>query len=243
MDDVAIRVTDLSYAYSGAAPALMGISLSIDTGETVGLVGPNGAGKTTLFLILCGVLTAGPGRVLLAGLDPARPAERRRLPDVVGVVFQDSDDQLIHPTVEEDVAFGPLNRGLPPAEVRERVTEALARVGLQGAEQRVPYRMSGGEKRRAALAGVLALRPGILLLDEPTMFLDPRGRRDLTSLVRTLPGTKLIASHDLDFVLDTCARVLVIDGGRIVADGPPAEVLADAARMDRHSLEVPYRLR
>lgn len=144
-----------------------------------------------------------------------------RLPDVVGVVFQDSDDQLIHPTV----------------------AEALDRVGLHGAEERVPYRLSGGEKRRAALAGVLALHPGILLLDEPTMFLDPRGRRDLSALVRGLAGTKVIASHDLDFVLDTCERVLLIDRGRLIADGPPTQVLADAASMDHHGLEVPYRLR
>jgi cobalt/nickel transport system ATP-binding protein len=145
--------------------------------------------------------------------------------------------------VEEDAAFGPLNLGASVAEARARAAEALAAVGLADAGQRVPFQLSGGEKRRAALAGVLAMRPAILLLDEPSMFLDPRGRRELIGLIRGLPGTKLVASHDLDLVLDLCSRVLVLDGGRLLADGPAAKLLADAELMDRHGLEVPYRLR
>ena len=137
----------------------------------------------------------------------------------------------------------PLNLGLSPEEVRRRVAEALARVGMTGQEERAPFHLSGGEKRRVALAGVLAMRPAVLLLDEPTMFLDPRGRRELASLLPTLPGAKLIATHDLEFVVATCARVLVLDAGRLVAEGPTREVLADAALMDQHGLEVPRSLR
>src|SRR5262249_35558172 len=162
--------------------------------------------KTTLFLCLAGVLRVRPGCVNLAGLDPTDPGQRRQLPAHVGIVFQDSDDQLFHATVFDDVAFGPLNLGLPPDEVRARVAEALGRVGLTGYEQRVPMHLSGGEKRRVALAGVLAMRPEVLLLDEPTMFLDPRGRREFIALLGSLPGTKVIAAHDLEFILRTCRR-------------------------------------
>ena len=169
--------------------------------------------------------------------------DRRLLPPRVGIVFQNSDDQLFSTAVGDDVAFGPLNLGLPTDEVRRRVAEALDRVGLAGFEPRVPLHLSGGEKRRAALAGVLAMRPEVLLLDEPSIFLDPRGRRELIGLLNGLGGTRVIAAHDLDLILDTCRRVLVIDAGRLVADGPAATVLADAALMQAHGLEVPYRLK
>src|SRR5262249_4642163 len=151
--------------------------------------------------------------VQVTGLDPADREQRPRLPAKVGIVFQNSDDQLFNATVFDDVAFGPLNLGLPADEVRRRVTEALERVGLAGLEQRVPFHLSGGEKRRAALAGVLAMRPEILLLDEPSMYLDPRGRRDFIRLVNGLDVTKVIASHDLELILETCRRTLVLDGG------------------------------
>jgi cobalt/nickel transport system ATP-binding protein len=239
----AVAVNALNYRYPGGGAALDGVSFAVSAGESVGIVGPNGAGKTTLFLCLCGVLSARPGMVRVAGLDPADPVQRKQLPRRVGVVFQDSDDQLFNATVSEDVAFGPLNLGLPPDEVRKRVEESLARVGLAGYGERVPYHLSGGEKRRAALAGVLAMRPDVLLLDEPSIFLDPRGRRELIALVNALPGTRLVASHDLEMVVETCRRVLVIDGGRLVADGPTERVLADAALMELHGLEVPYKLR
>src|SRR5438309_4819667 len=222
----AIQVTGLSFIYPGGVLALDHIQFNVAPGETIGVVGPNGAGKTTLFLCLAGVLPIKPGQVRLADLDPAIRADRARLPAKVGIVFQNSDDQLFSTTVADDVAFGPLNFGLPADEVRRRVAEALARVGLTGSEDRVPLHLSGGEKRRAALAGVLAMRPEVLLLDEPSIFLDPRGRRELIGLLHDLGGTRVIASHDLDLVLDTCRRVLLLDGGRLVADGPAAAVLA-----------------
>jgi cobalt/nickel transport system ATP-binding protein len=192
---------------------------------------------------LSGVLAVQPGMIRLCGLDPARPADRRHLPAHLGIVFQDSDDQLFNATVFDDVAFGPLNLGLSANETRQRVAEALAAVGLHGFEQRVPFHLSGGEKRRAALAGVLAMRPEILLLDEPSMHLDPRGRRELIGLLRGLPGTKILASHDLEMVLELCPRVLLLDHGRLAADGPARELLVNAALMDAHGLEVPYSLR
>jgi cobalt/nickel transport system ATP-binding protein len=241
--EAAIVVDSLGFGYPDGKVALADISFRADAGESLGLVGPNGAGKTTLFLCLAGVLRVPPGRVQIAGLDPGKPAERRQLPLRAGIVFQNSDDQLFSATVGDDVAFGPLNLGLSADEVRRRVAEALERVGLSGFEQRVPMHLAGGEKRRAALAGVLAMRPDVLLLDEPSIFLDPRGRRELIALLHRIGGTRIIAAHDLDLILDTCTRVLVIDGGRLVADGPARAVLADRTLMEAHGLEVPYRLR
>jgi cobalt/nickel transport system ATP-binding protein len=243
MSDAMIHVAGLGYSYRAGPRALDGISLTVAAGESVALVGPNGAGKTTLFLCLAGVLPARSGTVRIAGLDPADPAQRRQLPRKVGIVFQNSDDQLFHASVFDDVAFGPLNLGLPPDEVRRRVAEALARVSLTGSEMRVPLHLSGGEKRRAALAGVLAMRPEVLLLDEPSSGLDPRGRREFIALVNDLSATRVIASHDLEMVLETCQRVLLLDGGRLIADGPGQQVLGDPALMETHGLEVPYSLR
>jgi cobalt/nickel transport system ATP-binding protein len=237
-----IHVEQLTYVYPSGHTALEHVDLRVAAAESVGLVGPNGAGKTTLFLCLSGVLMPAHGTVIVAGLPLGNPSQRRRLPEKLGIVFQQSDDQLFNVTVFDDVAFGPLNLGLPEKEVRQRVTEALSQVGLEGFEERVPFHLSGGEKRRAALAGVLAMRPDILLLDEPSMHLDPRGRRELISLVGRLPNTKLIASHDLELILATCARAVVLDRGRIVADGPVRKVLGDQALMEAHGLEVPHSL-
>jgi cobalt/nickel transport system ATP-binding protein len=240
--DLAIQVRGLIFAYPGGFRALDNVHFEINLGECVGLVGPNGAGKTSLFLCLSGVLSFPPGIVNVTGIDPADPAQRRLLPTKAGIVFQDSDDQLFNATVLDDVAFGPLNLGLPAEEVKERVAEALSCVGLTGLERRMPFHLSGGEKRRAALAGVLAMRPEILLLDEPSLHLDPRGRRELIRLINRLPGTKIIAAHDLELILETCQRTLILDQGRLVADGPARQLFADANLMEVHGLEVPHSL-
>jgi cobalt/nickel transport system ATP-binding protein len=194
-------------------------------------------------LCLAGVLPVAPGQARVAGFDPGVAAERKQLPSQVGIVFQNSDDQLFSSSVGDDVAFGPLNLRLPADEVRRRSAEALAQVGLAGFEDRAPHHLSGGEKRRAALAGVLAMRPSLLLLDEPSMFLDARGRRELMRLLPQLGGTQIIASHDLDLILDLCRRVLILDAGRLVANGPTNQILADAELLEAHGLEIPYRLR
>jgi cobalt/nickel transport system ATP-binding protein len=240
---LAVEVRELRFAYPQGAMALDGVSFTVGTGESVGLVGPNGAGKTSLFLCLAGVLAARSGEVRVCGLDVRDAAQRKRLPAHVGIVFQNSDDQLFSATVLDDVAFGPLNLGLDADEVRRRAAEALGRVGMLGHEGRAPFHLSGGEKRRVALAGVLAMRPELLLLDEPSMFLDPRGRRELIGLLGGLGGTRVVSSHDLELVLATCPRVLVLDAGKVIADGPSGEVLADAALMEAHGLETPVSLR
>jgi cobalt/nickel transport system ATP-binding protein len=237
-----LRVNNLSYTYPGGQKALDGVSFEVGQGESVALVGPNGAGKTTLFLCLSGVLSIPGGAANVAGLDPAERGQRRALPSKVGIIFQDSDDQLFSTTVSDDVAFGPLNLGLPPAEVRQRVTEALAEVGLRDFEGRVPFHLSGGEKRRVALAGILAMRPEILLLDEPSSHLDPRGRRELIHLINGLTVTKIIASHDLEFILETCRRAIILDAGRVMADGTARTLLANRDLMSAHGLEVPHSL-
>ena len=218
-----IAVHNLSHHFH-QKPALSGISFVVEKGESVALLGANGAGKTTLFLRLCGVLPGRSGEATIAGLDPA--IERAKLPAVVGVVFQNPDDQLFCPTLLDDVAFGPLNLGETPAQARKEAELALDRVGLLPLADRPPSQLSGGEKRRAAVAGVLAMRPDVLMLDEPTAFLDPRGRRELIALLRELPGTKLIATHDLELARELCPRSLVLADGQLVADRPTAELLA-----------------
>ncbi len=240
---IALRVTELTHRFADGRKALDAISFAVAPGERVAIVGPNGAGKTTLFLRLCGVLPGKPGEVLVQGLDAADSAARKKLPQIIGVVFQNPDDQLFSATVLEDVAFGPLNLGRSPEDAVSVARESLRLLGLLGCEERSPHRLSGGEKRRAALAGVLAMKPSILLLDEPSMFLDPRGRRELIRTVLGLSTTLLLATHDLEMVLDTCPRTIVLDGGRIAADGPTAELLANIELMETHGLEVPQRLR
>lgn len=242
MSEPILDVRHVSFHYPDGKIALIDLSFQIATGETVALVGPNGAGKTTLFLCVAGVLPVAANAIRIAGLDPAIPSQRKLLPACVGILFQNSDDQLFSATVGDDVAFGPLNLGLGAVETRGRVTEALAQAGVPGFENRVPHHLSGGEKRRVALAGLLAMKPHLLLMDEPTMFLDPRGRRDLIGWLKNYNGTKILATHDLDLVLETCSRVLVLHGGNLVASGPAAEILSDAALMEAHGLEVPYRL-
>ncbi len=234
----ALVARGLTHAYADGRVALHPMTFTVRAGERVALVGPNGAGKTTLFLRVAGVLQGKPGQLTLAGLDPALPAHRAALPGKVGIVFQNPDDQLFAPTLREDVAFGPLNLGSTPAEAVALAEETLSRVGLPGAGDRTPHKLSGGEKRRAALAGVLAMRPEVMLLDEPSMYLDPRGRRELIGLLNGLPGTMVVATHDLRFAAETCQRVLILDAGHLVADGPTATLFGNAALLDRHGLET-----
>jgi cobalt/nickel transport system ATP-binding protein len=241
-----VEVRDLRFGYGEARAALAGVSFSVSAGECVGVVGPNGAGKSTLLLHLNGVLPedpheAGSPAVAVDGL----PVVRENLPEVrrrVGLLFQDPDDQIFCPTVYEDVAFGPTQLGIAEPQLGNVVAEALARVRLEGFEQRLPHHLSLGEKRRVCLAGVLACQPTILVLDEPTAGLDPRGRRELIELLTSLPATRIIASHDLDMVVALCERVLVLDEGVIVASGPTAEILADEGLMITHGLEKPHSL-
>ncbi|HQR42026.1 MAG TPA: ABC transporter ATP-binding protein [Gemmatales bacterium] len=232
---LAIDAQAVSARHGDGTEAFHTVTLQLQNSECVGLVGPNGAGKTSFLLTCTGILPFHAGQLSVFGLNPMDRATRYELPRKVGLVMQQSDDQLFNPTVLDDVAFGPLNLGLSKDEVRQRVALALAQVKLVGYEDRVPHRLSGGEKRRVALAGILAMQPQLLLLDEPTQDLDPRGRRELMEIVQQLPQAKLIASHDLDFILECCPRTVVFDR-TVVADGPTRELLVNAAMMDAHGL-------
>ena len=238
MSSPAVQVQALHYSYPDGQAALRGVSFAIQSGETIGLIGSNGAGKSTLLLHLNGVLLPSAGQVWVQGLpvDAAHLVEVRRF---VGMVFQDPDDQLFMSTVQEDVAFGPVNLGLAAGEVQARVAQALATVGASHLAARAPYRLSGGEKRSVALAGVLAMRPGLVVMDEPSAGLDPAARRRLIELLGSLDHTQLIATHDLDLVQDLCSRVLVMREGMIEADSTPDAVFADADLLARCHLELP----
>ena len=236
-----VEVRDLAYAYPDGTEALNGVSFRVEHGVAVALVGANGAGKSTLLLHLIGYLPVARGEVRIGDVPLTREtasAIRR----AVGMVFQDPDDQLFMPTVGEDVAFGPLNLRLPPTDVEQRVASALERVGMSHRRERPPYRLSAGEKRAAAIATVLAMSPDILVMDEPSSYLDPRGRRRLIDLLRSFEHTRIIATHDLELVVDVCSRVMVMDGGRVVADGPTRLILNDVALMQAHGLERPHSL-
>ena len=238
-----IRVDQLQFAYPDGRLALRGISLQVAPGETAGLIGPNGAGKSTLLLHLNGLLglPRQGGSIAIGGLsveDPNLPESRRR----GGLLFQDPDDQLFSATVKEDVAFGPQQLGLSEEDVDQRVGQALAAVHLQGFASRVPHHLSLGEKKLVCLAGVLACQPEVLVFDEPTANFDPRGRREFIELCRSLPATKLIASHDLEMILALCAKVFVLDAGQLVAAGHARHVLSNEPLMLSHGLEKPHSL-
>jgi cobalt/nickel transport system ATP-binding protein len=234
----ALEVRGLRFAYPDGSAALAGVDLTVMPGERVAILGPNGAGKTTLVLTLNGMLEGGEGRVTVGGVELA-PHTRKEVRSRVGVVFQDPDDQLFMPTVEADVAFGPANQGLRGDALRERVAEALRRVGLEDQGGRVPHQLSAGQRRRAAVAGVLAMRPDILVLDEPSASLDPAARRELADVLASLRITTLLVTHDLPYALELCPRTVVLDRGIVVADGPTREVLADEGFMRAHRLELP----
>jgi cobalt/nickel transport system ATP-binding protein len=232
-----IEVEHLSFSYPDGHPALTDVSLHIAPGEKVALVGPNGAGKSTLALHLNGILT-GQGRVTVCGLEVCEQT-LGRVRAAVGLVFQNPDDQLFSPTVFEDVAFGPLYQGLKTDEVSARVTSALASVSMQSYAQRISHHLSVGEKKRIAIATVLSMNPEVLVLDEPTSGLDPRARRSLIHLLRDLPMTMLVSSHDLAMVRELLPRMVIMDEGRIVADGPTKELMKDGNLLEAHGLENP----
>lgn len=241
----AIDVLNLTYRYHDGPEALRDVSLHVAPGECVGVLGPNGSGKSTLLLHLNGVLPErlavdSPVRILGRSVSVANLEAIRRQ---VGLVFQDPDDQLFCPTVEDDVAFGPMQLGLNEEQVGARVRKSLAQVGLADFGLRATHHLSQGEKRRVCLAGVLACEPSVLVLDEPTSDLDPRGRREFKALLRQLGVTTVIATHDLELVVELCSRAIVLDRGVVVAEGPVVELLNDEELMLAHGLERPHILR
>lgn len=236
--DETLQVTNLHFAYPDGHTALQNVSFTLKQGEKVALVGPNGAGKSTLMLHLNGIL-AGHGEVSVAGL----PINEKNLPRIrasVGLVFQNPDDQLFSPTVFEDVAFGPLHMGLSETEVRRRVESALEAVVMTDYRDRLSHHLSVGEKKRIAIATVLSMSPQLLVLDEPSAGLDPRARRKLIHLLRDLPLTMLVSTHDLALVKELFPRTIIMDGGSIVADGPSNDILEDITLLEAHGLEKPY---
>lgn len=238
-----LEIEELSFSYGDPREdlpgnVLEGINIRINAGESVGLIGENGAGKSTFLKLLTGLLKCKEGSIRVAGLE----MRKENLKDIraeIGYVFQDSDSQLFLSTVYEDVAFAPRNYGKSEEEVREVSMSALKQVHMEGKKDRQIYRLSGGEKKLAAIAGVLAVGAKLMLLDEPSVALDPRNRRNLIRILNGLPGAKLIASHDLDFVYDTCQRVILLSDGRIAADGEAKNILTDRELLEKHGLELP----
>jgi len=235
LNEKAVEIVKLSYTYPDGQPGLAGINLTISCGESVALIGPNGAGKSTLLLHINGILRGNNSAVKVFGL-PVEDKNIREIRKKVGMVFQDPEDQLFSLNVFEDVAFGPVNMGYQQEEVGRRVKQALQKVGMQGYEKRSSHHLSIGEKKRVAIATVLSLDPEILALDEPTSSLDPRGKWALIDFLKELKITKLVASHDLDLVKFLCNRTIILDGGKVVADGPTEEVLGDEKLLGDHGL-------
>lgn len=235
-----IAIDDLSYVYADGTQALSHISLAIAAGERVALVGANGSGKSTLLLHLNGILLPQSGRITV-GEYPMAEAHLAAIRNFVGLVFQNPDDQLFMPTVWEDITFGPLNQGVPEKEMLHRCHHCLHAVGLDPERfgPRSPDKLSGGEKKRVAIAGVMAMQPQILVFDEPTAQLDPRSRRQLIQLLQQLPLTQLIATHDLDLALELCDRTIVLNRGQLVRQGPTPDILSDQTFLEHHHLELP----
>jgi cobalt/nickel transport system ATP-binding protein len=221
----AVEVRDLSFCYEDGTKALRGVDFRLQPGETVALLGPNGSGKTTFVLHLNGLLTAKAGTIEICG-EALSPANLARVRQQVGLVFQDSDNQLFMPTVLEDVAFGPLNSGAPPEEAERRAREALSRTGMLHTADRAPYHLSSGEKKRVAIAGVLAMRSEILVLDEPTTFLDPPAQRSLLELLRELRQAKILVTHDLAFAAALASRAVFFEAGKVAGEGPVTGVVS-----------------
>jgi cobalt/nickel transport system ATP-binding protein len=237
--DTAIVVTDLCFSYPDKPEVLQAINLQVEEGDRLGIIGHNGCGKTTLFLLLCGVLTPTAGMVQIFG-EPVIPGQFR--PEI-GLLFQDPDDQLFAASVQDDIAFAPQNMGLVTEDVKQRVEQALHLTGMAKLADRPPHHLSGGEKQMVAIAGLLAMRPQIMLYDEPTANLDLRARRRLIQFLQQSQETLLVASHDLEFILEVCDRAILMSEARIVASGTPQVIMGNADLMHTYGLEVPYSLR
>ena len=236
-----LEVTNLAFAYPDGNQALYGVNLSLKKGERVALLGPNGAGKTTLVMHLNGILPTMQGEVRVAGdvVDAQNVESIKAIRHKVGIVFQDPDDQLFMPTVGEDVAFGPYNAGLRNQELTDAVESALSLVGMNEFIDRPPHHLSFGQRRRVAVATVLAMKPEILVMDEPSSNLDPASRRELAEIVRSLDITLLMVTHDLPFAFELCERSVILSGGVIVADGATQEILSNESLLKAHRLELP----
>lgn len=236
-----VEVQNLHYCYPDHTPALSGISFVLEHGESLAVVGANGSGKSTLLLHLNGTLQPTSG-VVRIGDFPIQPNNLREIRRTVGMVFQHADEQLFMPTVFEDVAFGPRNLGCPEEEIQDRVAKALEQVNANGLQNRATHRLSGGEKRLVALATVLAMEASILVLDEPSAHLDPHARRRLIRILQQFSHTKIIATHDLDLAYDLCSRTIILDQGRILADGATKILLKDQKLLESSNLELPLGL-
>lgn len=234
-----ISLTSVDFSYQDKPDVLKNISFDVSGGKSVGIIGPNGAGKTTLFLLLCGILKPTAGRIRIMGEDVLY----KGFNPAVGYIFQNPDDQLFSPTVRDDVAFGPINMALSQQEIDARIEKALNISGCKELAQRPSHHLSGGEKRMVAIASVLAMEPKIVIYDEPTASLDMRARRKVINLIKSERKTNLVASHDMEFILETCQRVIIINSGKIVARGEAALIMRDKELMENSGLEVPYSLR
>ena len=240
-DNISLLIEELAFAYPDGNQALFGVNLKISKGERVALLGPNGAGKTTLVMHLNGILSTLHGKVFVAGklVDSKDKEGLKQIRSKVGIVFQDPDDQLFMPTVGQDVAFGPYNMGLRDAELDEVVTQALSMVGMLEYKDRPPHHLSFGQRRRVAVATVLAMKPEILVLDEPSSNLDPASRRELAEILRSLDITIIMVTHDIPYANELCERSLILSGGIIAADGKTKDILKNEELLKKHRLELP----
>jgi cobalt/nickel transport system ATP-binding protein len=236
-----LKIKDLSFTYEDGNKVLDGLNLTAHDGESIGIVGANGIGKSTLMKLLVGLYLNFEGELEVAG-HPVNKKNLSHIREHVGYVFQDSDSQLFLSTVEEDVAFGPQNYDLPEEEVKRRVDEALEKVHITHLRGKHNYKLSGGEKKLAAIATILSMEPDIIIMDEPSIALDPRNRRNLIGILNEIQALKIITSHDLDFIMDTCTRALLLDEGRIIADGSVKDILTNKELLEEHGLELPLSL-
>ena len=236
-----LKIEHLSFSYEKNQQVLSDINFMAHDGESIGIIGANGIGKSTLMKLLVGLYLDYDGILEVAG-HTVNKKNLNHVREHIGYVFQDSDSQLFLSTVEDDVAFGPQNYGLSDEEVEKRVAEALEKVHITELRKKQTYKLSGGEKKLASIATILAMEPDIIIMDEPSIALDPRNRRNLINILNEIDSLKIITSHDLDFIMDTCARCVLLDDGRIIADGKSKDILSDEALLTEHGLELPLRL-